>query len=92
MHRFFRQTNTEPAPQPTPQEKIVAQLRDVRHQLAAVQSYFAMESNHDLVEAAIFQKEALECRERYLIRQARALQMEAATLPIVTAEHERWIN
>jgi len=93
MKHFFRQKQKkEPAPEPTPQEKIIAQLRDVRHQLAAAQCHFAMESNEDLVEAAIFQNEALACRERHLLRQARALQMEVATLPINTAPPERWIN
>ncbi|MCL2446562.1 MAG: hypothetical protein FWD06_07335 [Oscillospiraceae bacterium] len=93
MKQFFRRKpKSETTTQPTPQENIIAQLRDVRHQLAAAQSYFAMESDEDLVEAAIFQKEALERRERHLIRQARKLQMEAAELPITTTTPERWIE
>ncbi|MCL2194728.1 MAG: hypothetical protein FWB76_02130 [Oscillospiraceae bacterium] len=93
MKNFFRrkQKTAEP-PAPTPLENIIAQLRDVRDQLAATQSYFALESEDDLLEAAIFQKESLERRERHLIRQARALQMEAATLPITTTSQERWID
>ncbi|MCL2531325.1 MAG: hypothetical protein FWE40_04105 [Oscillospiraceae bacterium] len=93
MMRFFRQKQKNKAEsQPTPQDNIIAQLRDVRHQLAAAQSLFSMESNADLVEAAIYQKEALERRERHLIRQARELQMEAATLPISTTSQDRWIQ
>ena len=93
MKQFFRRKQKgEPTPQPTAQENIIAQLRDVRHQLAATQSYFALESDEDLVEAAIFQKESLERRERHLIRQARKLQMEAAELPVTTASQERWIE
>ena len=74
------------------QVDVIEDLRQVRAELAGVESYFAMESDEDLIEAAIHWKEALEARERHLMKQAREQKMVAAQLPIEYENRERWIN
>jgi len=79
------------SPSPTGgQEQILADIREVRRQLEGLQSYFAIETDEDLLDAAIYQREALEARHRYLLRMARE-NKACAGIPIVT-EGERWIN
>jgi len=84
----FRKTEPE-APAPA---SVIEDLREVRRQLGALESYFALESDDDLLDAAIYQREALEARERYLIRRARENNTVSKQLPVTTESRERWIN
>jgi len=72
-------------------ERLLEDLREVRRQLEAVRSYFALETDEDLLEAAIYQREALEARHRYLLRLARRQGAAVLTVPLMD-EDERWIN
>ena len=79
-------------PSPDAREKVIGDLREVRRQLDGLQSYFALESDEDLLDAAIYQREALEARHRYLLKLAREQKLYAHELPVVGEELERWIN
>ena len=70
--------------------QLLEDIREVRRQLEGLQSYFALETDEDLLDAAIYQREALEARHRYLLRLARESNT-CAGIPVVT-EEERWIN
>jgi len=89
MRIFNRQRQQEI---PLPGESVIEQLRDVRQQLEGIENYFELESDEDLIDAAIYLRESLQARERYLLRQAREQNVVAATLPIETESRERFIN
>ena len=80
------------APAPTQHEELIRELREVQRQLNNVQAYFAMESDDDLLDAAIYQREALEARYRYLLRQAKASNATTRELPIIVENKVRQIN
>jgi len=72
------------------QSGLIQDIREVRRQLEGNYALFAMEADEDLLDAAIYQREALEARHRYLLRLARESKATAG-VPIAT-EPERWIN
>jgi len=82
----------KPQPDQPPGEHIINELRELRRQLDGIQSYFEMESDEDLIDAAIYLNEALEARHRYLLKQAREQNTVAVSLPIEAENRERWIN
>jgi len=88
LKKFGRQA----PPAPPPGEQLINELRELRRQLDGIQSYFEMESDEDLIDAAIYLKEALEARHRYLLKQAREQNAVAVALPIEAENRERWIN
>jgi len=71
---------------------VIEDLRQVRAELDGVERYFAIESDDDLIDAAIHLKEALEARERYLMKQARQSNTVAARVPVEYENKERWIH
>jgi len=73
-------------------ENIIEELREVRRRLSGIESCFALESDEDLLDAAIYMREALEARERYLIRLARERGMVSEQSPVTVENRERWIN
>ena len=85
---LFRRQAQSP---PVKDDRLLEDIRDVRRQLEGVRSYFAIETDEDLLEAAIYQREALEARHRYLLRLARENKTAAAAVPIM-GDAERWIN
>jgi len=76
---------------PDNKEQLFEDLREVRRQLEGVRSYFALETDEDLLEAAIYQRDALEARHRYLLKLARESGIAAHRVPLMN-EQERWIN
>ncbi len=60
-----------------PPELMVA-IREVCSQLDSVQARFEMESDSDLIDACIYEMEALRARYRYLLRLAKC---EGVTAP-----------
>ena len=78
-------------PQQPQGSRLIEELREVRRQLDGIRSYFALETDDDLLDAAIYLREALEARQRYLLRLAKEQNAVAWALP-VTVEKERWIN
>jgi len=80
------------APALTKHEELILELREVQRQLDNVQSCFAMESDDDLLDAAIYQREALEARYRYLLRMAKESHATTRELPILVENKVRQIN
>ena len=74
------------------QDRIIQDIREVRQQLEGIHAFFALESDEDLLDAAIYQREALQARYRYLLRLARETGVAAAALPVEAEMRERWIN
>ena len=92
QHFLKKWNRSKPQLDQLPGEQLINELREWRRQLDGVQSYFEMESDEDLIDAAIHLNEALEARQRYLLKQARECNAVAATLPIEAENQERWIN
>ncbi|MCL2298638.1 MAG: YaaL family protein [Firmicutes bacterium] len=78
--------------QPGGQNRLIQDIREVRRQLEAVQAFFALETDEDLLDAAIYQREALQARYRYLLRLARENNTVADSLPVERENRERRIN
>jgi hypothetical protein len=91
LNELIRRLRTTKEPMP-PHEQLIRDIREVRQQLDGVQSYFALETDEDLLEAAIYQRDALEARYRYLLRQAKEREAVAVHAPVVQEDRERWIN
>ena len=72
--------------------RLIEDIREVRQQLEGIHAFFALESDEDLLDAAIYQREALQARYRYLLRLARETGAAAAGLPVETEQRERWIS
>ncbi len=70
----------------TPPSKTQEAIREVCRELQAVQARFAMESDSDLIEACIYETEALRARYRFLLRQAKQAGLTAAVYPPFTGE------
>ena len=58
-----------PAEEP---DELLAAIRDVCVQIDNVNTRFSMESDGDMIEACIFELEALRARYRYLLRRAKS--------------------
>jgi len=77
---------------PSEEERLLEDIREVKRQLKSNHAFFAMESDEDLLDAAIYQREALQARYRYLLRRARETGAAAAGLPVEAEQSERWIS
>jgi len=89
MANRIRQKQRPPVPS---DRELLEDMREVRRQLDAVQSFFAMESDEDLLDAAIYQREALHARYRYLLRLAKETGVRSEQLPIIPENRTRQIN
>lgn len=54
-----------------PENDVLLAIREVCSQMDSVQARFEMECDADLIDACIYELEALRARYRYLLRQAR---------------------
>jgi len=77
---------------PGGRDQLIRDIREVRRQLEAAYAFFALETDEDLLDAAIYQREALQARYRYLLRLAKGNNTVAVGLPVETESRERWIN
>lgn len=57
--------------QTTKRDKILEEIKFVKEQLHNASVRFELESDSDLVEAAIYEMEALKARYRYLVKSAK---------------------
>ena len=73
-------------------DRIIEDIREVRRQLEGNHAFFALESDEDLLDAAIYQREALQARYRYLLRLARENDAAAEQMPVTGEPQERWIS
>lgn len=55
-------------------DKLLQEIKLVKAQLQNAYTRFQMESDSDLVEAAIYEIEALKARYRYLIKSAKVVE------------------
>lgn len=69
-------TKTEEKPEPD----ILTELQTVRRSLDTVSSRFDSVSDPDMVESCIYEMQALTSRYRYLLRQARALNLSGPVM------------
>jgi len=77
---------------PGGRDQLIRDIREVRRQLEAAHAFFALETDEDLLDAAIYQREALQARYRYLLRLAKGSNAVAEALPVERENRERWIN
>ena len=54
-----------------PECDVLQAIREVCSQLDSAQARFEMESDSDLIDACIYEMEALRARSRFLLRQAK---------------------
>lgn len=51
--------------------RFLNELREIYAQIKCTDMWFEMEEDEDLIDASIYQREALNARYRYLLRQAK---------------------
>lgn len=66
---------------PPPESELQAALRFTCDELARVRTCFEMESDPDLIEAYIYEQEALRARYRYLLKTAKEQGQTASFCP-----------
>ena len=71
MWQSFKKMICKPAPDT---DETVQAIRETQRQISAVRSRFDMQSDADLIEASIYELDALQARYRFLIKQARRQQ------------------
>ncbi|MDR2524652.1 MAG: YaaL family protein [Oscillospiraceae bacterium] len=59
------------APANAEKHRFTQELRDLQRQMESAQSLFANETDEDLLDAAIYQMQALQARYRHLLRAAK---------------------
>ncbi len=62
------------------EEQLIEDIRTVAQQLELVKTRFEFESDEDLVEACIYEIQALTARYRYLIRTAKEQKMKSTDI------------
>ena len=68
--------------------EVLTAIREVCRQLESARLRFEMESDNDLIEACIYEMEALRARYRYVLRVAREEGVRAPGLSADRAEEE----
>lgn len=63
--------------QDPPLPELLEDIREVQRQLALSDARFDMQSDRDLIDACIYEQEALRARYRYLLGQVRAQGLRA---------------
>lgn len=58
-------------------QNLLEEIRDIKQQIACNEGWFAMEIDEDLIEACVYQGQALRARYRYLMRKARKEHIKA---------------
>ena len=66
---------------PSPESELQAALRYVCDELARVQTCFEMETDPELIESYIYEREALLARYRYLLKTAKERGQTAVFCP-----------
>ena len=77
---FLSGLKSELLREPTPDTGIEDALAEVHQQMELVRSRFAWERDADLIEACIYEMEALDARQRHLLTLARKQNLRAARL------------
>ena len=53
------------------EEKLLEEIREIKRDIACNEGWFSVELDEDLIEACVYQGQALRARYRYLMRRAR---------------------
>ncbi|MBP3936589.1 MAG: DUF2508 family protein [Clostridia bacterium] len=83
---FFSRLKEQLVREPAADTAIEDALFEVREQMALVRSRFAWERDSDLIEACIYEMEALDARQRYLLGLARSQDLRAVRLRCLSGE------
>ncbi|HEX3027261.1 MAG TPA: DUF2508 family protein [Clostridia bacterium] len=67
-------------PEVSPEQQLICELEAVKQNLDTVSERFEYQSDPDLVEACIYEMQALTARYRYLTREARRLGLTKSAL------------
>lgn len=78
--------------EPTPEEKLIDDIREICRRIDTAYARFEYEEDADLVEAAIYELEALKARYRYLLRIAKERDLHGAAIKPYGAQTEGWIR
>jgi hypothetical protein len=76
-------TNTDETRQ---KQAILDEIKEVSRQISCVDRWFEMESDSDLIDACIYQREALHAKYRYLLQKARRQSLTAPMFSKTTCE------
>lgn len=68
---IFAGKNSQQAILNAKRKRFLNELREIYCQIKCTDMWFEMEDDEDLIEASIYQREALNARYRYLLRQAK---------------------
>ena len=58
-------------------QKLLEEIREIKQEIACNEGWFSMELDEDLIEACVYQGQALRARYRYLLRRARQEKVQA---------------
>lgn len=62
--------------QNTNREEVVIELRAIRDQINSAQAFFENECDEDMIEACVYELEALKARHRYLTKLLRVCEQK----------------
>lgn len=68
---IFGSKNNQEAILNAKKRRFLNEVRDICAQIKCTDMWFEMEEDEDLIDASIYQRESLNARYRYLLRQAR---------------------
>jgi hypothetical protein len=71
MRTFLRRRENEPARTQNDAARLAEDIREIRRQIENTRMLFSMETDDDLLDAAIYQMQALQARYSYLLRRGR---------------------
>ncbi|MDR2647794.1 MAG: DUF2508 family protein [Oscillospiraceae bacterium] len=84
---------TKRAPEePNPNAQLVLDIRALGKQIEQTHSLLSMETDDDLLDAAIYQLKALRAQYRYLLRLAHEVNLVVRDLPITEEDRERLVQ
>lgn len=93
MDRNFKLTVLEKVrktpPEQTPEQKLLGDIREICRCIDTAYARFEYEEDADLVEAAIYELEALKARYRYLLRIAKEQDVHGAAIKPVWGANGR---
>lgn len=81
MEGAIRKAILKPEGSAQPVNETLAAIREVCLRLENANTRFALEQDSDLIEACIYEIEALRARYRYLLKQAKNQGLRAGTFP-----------
>ena len=69
--RLFQRTNCAVEKSDADKQKLLLEIKEISRLLVYNEYWFQLESNTDLIDACIYQREELQARYRYLLSEAK---------------------